>query len=418
MLSSNWKNGLVYPDYGDGERPGRTIANIGSTIAKLFDISFTGLPPLPKGHFRPLLDQGPVERVVLIVIDAMGKNLLTDDPLLNSINKQAVVSETITSVFPSTTVNALSSIWTGHAPAQHGLVGLRLLDRDFNAVNFMINLHPLYLRQRDAMVEAGFEPETFLAVPGIAEQFAAAGIPTVDIKGREIIHSALSRMHGRGVVEKLGIVSFPEMMWQVKNQLETKSGPLFTVAYWPNVDTLSHLHGPHHEAVKLEMLSCLREIKRTVLDGLSKEKRKGTVVLVTADHGQVPLKPSLHQKIHHHPEINDLLLLNAAGGNRVPYWYVKQGLVEETKTKLENEFGHLLKAYTRQEIIDTGWYGPGPHAPKFAERLGDLNMLMADGVLMIDPTDNEVARFLRAGSHGGLTADEMQVPFLGFRLDS
>lgn len=417
-MSADWKKSLVYPDYGEIDRPGSTIANIGATIAKLFDVPFDGLSPLPDSCYHSILDEGPIERVVLIIIDAMGQNLFTKDPWLDDFSQEAHVAETITSVFPSTTVNALSSIWTGHAPSQHGLVGLRLLDRDFNAVNFMINLHPLYVRKRDAMVDAGFDPETYLAVPGIAQQFADAGISTVDIKGREIIHSALSRMHGRGVSEKIGAVSFPEMMWQVKHQLETKSGPLFTVAYWPNVDTLSHLYGPTHEAVKLEMLSCLKEIKQTLLEGVANDKRKGTAVIVTADHGQVTLNPKLHQRIHDYPKINDLLFLNAAGGNRVPYWYAKQGQVDRIKNELELRFGNLLQAYTRQEMIDNGWYGPRPFAPKFTDRLGDLNLLMADGLLMIDPTDIEIVKFLRAGSHGGLTPDEMQVPFLGFRLDS
>ncbi|MEM8859822.1 MAG: alkaline phosphatase family protein, partial [Chloroflexota bacterium] len=380
----NWKSQLVYPEYGVNGQSGRSIGNIGGTIAKLLGIPFQGLPALPETFLQPLLAKGKVDRVVLIIVDAMGQNLFDDHPLLTDLAARAAVTETITSVFPSTTVNALSSIWTGHAPAQHGLVGLRLLDTDFNAVNFMINLHPLYLRKKDAMVDAGFVPENYLAVPGIAQQFAKESVPTVDIKGREIVHSALSRMHGRGVAEKIGIVSFPEMIWQIKNQLETKTGPLVTVAYWPNVDTLSHLHGPHHPAVKAEMLSCLRELKENLLDGTSKEGKENTVVLLTADHGQVELFSKQHQYIDTHPDLNDLLLINAAGGNRVPYWYVKQGKVDQAKQLAHDIFKELALLLTREEILENGWFGPGPYAPKFEERIGDLNVLMADGLLMID----------------------------------
>ena len=414
---SNWKEKLVYPKYGAGESFGTTIANIGPTIARLLDLPFDGLPPLPKECYSPLLDSGPVERVVVILLDAMGQNLIDDHPQIQEMGKRAAVKETITSVFPSTTVNAISSIWTGHAPGQHGLVGLRLLDPDLNAVNMMINLHPLYLRQRDAMLQAGFEPETYLAVPGIAEQFAAAGVPTIDLKGRDIVHSALSRMHGRGVEEKFGIISFPEMIWQIKNQLEQRSGPLVTISYWPHIDMLSHVYGPDHPAVKLEMISCWRELQQTLLDGLSQADRKNTVVLLIADHGQVRLTPDKHIRLSDYPEIHRRLILNGAGGNRIPYWYIQQGEAETVGKLVNEQMGDRVIAMTRQEMMDSGWYGEPPFMDMFSKRLGDLNLLMEDGLLMIDPSNDNIARFLRAGSHGALSADEMLVPFWGFRLD-
>ena len=413
---ANWHDRLVYPNYGAGEAHGSTIANIGHTIAKLIDLPFVGLPPLSGAAIDPLKQAGPVERVVLIILDAMGSNLMDDDPQISGMIDRANVHEQITSVFPSTTVNALSSIWTGHAPGQHGLVGLRLLDPDFNAVNFMINLHPLYLRQRDAMVDAGFVPEDYLHAPGIAEQYAAEGVPTIDVKGRDLVYSALSRMHGRGVAERIGIVSFAESIWQIKNLLETRSGPLVTAAYWPNIDTLSHLHGPHHPAVKLELKSCLREIEMTLLDGLSEQARKNTVVLLAADHGQVPLHQKNHIRLSEYPEISKRLILNGAGGNRVPYWYIQQGEHQAVSALLDSQLGNRVKQLTRQEMLDNGLYGKGPYAEPFARRIGDLNLLMEDGGLMIDPSDPNVDHFLRGGSHGGLTADEMQVPFLGYRL--
>ncbi len=414
---TGWKEKLVYPDYGFGKADGRTIANIGATIAELLDIPFKGLPSLPAAAIEPLKASGDVERVVLIILDAMGQNLIDDHPQILQLGEKAVVKETITSVFPSTTVNALSAIWTGHAPGQHGLVGLRLLDPDFNAVNFMINLHPLYLRQRDAMVDAGFEPEKYLAAPGIAEQFAAAGVPTVDLKGREIVHSALSKMHGRGVQEKIGIISFPEMMWQIKNQLETKSGPLVNVAYWPNIDTLSHLHGPDHPAVKAELLSCLNEIENTLIHGLSPAAREKTVVLLVADHGQVNLDSKKHIRLIDYPEIHKRLILTGAGGNRVPYWYAQHEEHAAVQELIQAQLGDRVVSLTREDMLKNGLYGEAPFMDAFPRRLGDINLLVEDGGLMIDQSDPNVDLFLRAGSHGGLTADEMQVPFWGFRLD-
>ncbi len=84
---------------------------------------------------------------------------------------------------------------------------------------------------------------------------------------------------------------------------------------------------------------------------------------------------------------------------------------------VREQLGDRVLAMTRQEMVDSGWYGEAPFMDMFARRLGDLNLLMEDGLLMVDPSNDNIARFLRAGSHGGLSPDEMQVPFWGFRLD-
>ena len=63
--------GLVAPDY-----TGNTIANLPATIAALFGIRGPGLPPLRKTLWEPLLDGGAVRRVVLILVDGMGQNLM------------------------------------------------------------------------------------------------------------------------------------------------------------------------------------------------------------------------------------------------------------------------------------------------------------------------------------------------------
>ena len=102
---------------------GTTIANIPATIARWFGLAYDGLPPLPNTHSPTAVDKKPPQRIVLLILDALGRNLVDRHPqsfapLLDT----AVVDQTITSVFPSTTVNALSCLWTGAAPATHGLV--------------------------------------------------------------------------------------------------------------------------------------------------------------------------------------------------------------------------------------------------------------------------------------------------------
>jgi predicted AlkP superfamily pyrophosphatase or phosphodiesterase len=69
------------------------------------------------------------DAVVLLVLDGLGWSALQDHaPLMPRL--AGMDGDAITTVAPSTTATALTSIATGLAPAQHGIVGYRMLVGD------------------------------------------------------------------------------------------------------------------------------------------------------------------------------------------------------------------------------------------------------------------------------------------------
>jgi hypothetical protein len=83
---------------------------------------------------------------------------------------------------------------------------------------------------------------------------------------------------------------------------------------------------------------------------------------------------------------------------------------------LQSELKQELVAWEAVEALDSGLLGPPPHSPKALERVGDIIATMQQGYLLL--TSKEMERASRfQGRHGGLTTDEMEVPWLGFRLD-
>ena len=411
------KNEFIFPEYGTENGVGNTIANVPATIAKILDLPFTGLPPLADQLWRPLVANGRPKRIVKIIIDAMGQNLIEKEAkTFARIRREAAVMGEITSVFPSTTVNCLSCFWTGHAPAQHGLISLRLLFPELGTVGQMIHFTPNFYRVPDALVKAGIEPEAFLAVPGMAEQFAAAGVPVYSFKGHDIVNSALSIMHGRGCEKQVGAMSFADMMQQMVNLLEMKAGdPLIASAYWPTIDTLSHFRGPQSASVAAELEALIHQIETHFIDALSPEARKDTVLLLVADHGQIDYGKEDVIKIEDRPVLRDNLLIMGAGEPRMPYLYAKQGKVATVLNYINEELADFGMAVTADEALEQGWLGPLPHAPKTRERLGDIVVLMRPKKLLSAPTDNSSLKNM-VGKHGGLSPDEMRVPFIGIRL--
>src|SRR5688500_6133824 len=86
---------------------GRSIANVPATVAALLGAPFGGLPALEDSLWRPL--SGDVQRVVVLLVDAFGWNLFQqEESRLAGLVQRAAVRGSLTSIFPSTTVAALS----------------------------------------------------------------------------------------------------------------------------------------------------------------------------------------------------------------------------------------------------------------------------------------------------------------------
>lgn len=402
---------FVWPDYTGG-----TIANIPATIAALLGAPFTGLPPLYPSLWQPL--HGRVKRVILLLVDALGWNLFQQElPRLEWLAGRAVVSGKITSVFPSTTVAALSSLWTGVAPAQHGLVGLRLFFPEYAVLGQLIKFTPNFISVPDGLVQAGVDLASFLAAPGFASQLATAGIPTYSLKGQHFLNSALSQMHNRGVVAQYGIVTMADLLVQLRELLEQTAGaPLYANAYWPAIDTLSHVYGPYHPSVAAELHAVLAQLKTELLDRLSRPAREGTALFIVGDHGQILSPPSQNVRLADHPELQQLLLMRPGGEPRAPYLFARQGGKAELLAALNGRLGEALVAFDAADVLAAGLLGPGPHAPETAARLGDIVATMRQGYLLLSLDEVKKVDEM-PGRHGGMTAGEMEVPWLGFYLE-
>ncbi|MGB1253194.1 MAG: alkaline phosphatase family protein [Candidatus Promineifilaceae bacterium] len=400
---------FVLPDYDSG-----TIANIPATAATLLDVPFEGLPPLREELWQPLA--GDVKRVVVFLIDALGWNIIERERDSLAGLAEATVDGKITSVFPSTTTNALSSIWTGTAPGQHGLVNIRILLPELGTIGQMIHMTPAFATLPDSLIDAGLDPVSFLATESVGSKMTKAGVQSFAYKNRNIVGSALSNMHGRSLTDSRGASSVADMMTQVRDQLEeSRDEKLYIHMYWETVDKLSHIYGNEHDVISAETHTLFWQLKHLLIDALSPEAREGTVVLLMADHGQIDVPLSDAILLEEHPELQDMLLMRLAGSGRMPILYAKQGRVQDAIDYINEHFPDKAYALRSEDALELGLYGPPPFAPRTRERLGDFIVLMRGNATWIEPIEMEKAKIV-ISRHSSLMADEMEVPFIGWRL--
>ncbi len=402
---------LTLPCYG------LSVANLPATLAALLGGRLAGAqPPLP-GELWADLAPG-VRRVVWITINAVGwqtfqRLLQQETDLLFARLARAGRLVPITSVLPTATTSALISMWTGYSPAQHGMVGHMMYLREYGLVADMLMLSPAGGRDRDQLVDRGLVLEEFLPVPGMGTALARQGIVTRVLMNRDLVRTGFSRLCLRGVEEVERFVTAIDMCVRLRQVLEANPDErLLLAGYLAEVDVIGHLHGAESDSWRAELRALAWALEREFLQRLSHQERQGTILVLTADHGQL-LAPAISVVLADHPGLAGRLLLPAMGSLRAAYLYACQGQVGQARAYLEQRLAGQFAVVTSEAALRAGLLGPGEPTPETGCRLGDLIVLGRDGYMLDYRRRTHPAR----GMHAGASPQEMLVPLLLARLD-
>jgi predicted AlkP superfamily pyrophosphatase or phosphodiesterase len=398
---------------------GRSIVNVAASILTLFGARIP-TPPLDANILADLADG--VERVVLVVVDALGYQRMLDTLNANPQNgfhallRAGARLVPLTSVFPSTTTAALSALWSGYTPAEHGLLGYQLFLRDYGVRTDMIFFSPVatHALGYEQLLAVGLEPDKFLAVPSLPQTLAQVGVPVYHFIEQPYVESALSRVQIRGAHETCGFITSSDLWVVLRHALEARKyeRALFA-AYWGELDAIAHAYGPSSETLLAELDNLAYSFEREFLQRLSPAARTGTLFLLTADHGQVesPIQRAVH--LRNHPELRERLLMDFTGDARAAYFYCRSGQVDAAREYIEARLADKFFVLDAQVALSAGLFGSGALSPEARHRVGDLIALPRGDWYWWDRTDEPKM----LGRHGGLAAEEMLVPLIAARLD-
>jgi hypothetical protein len=343
------------------------------------------IPALIGGRTAPWMPD-PVagaKSVVLLVLDGLGANEIERrGSVLNELG--AMDGTRITTVAPSTTSTALTSISTGLAPAQHGVLGFRMLV-DGSVLNV--------LRWQ---CDARQPPDPF----DVQRHDAFLGRPVPVVTRLEFRDSGFSRAHLRGS-RFVGWKTVATLVEHCRRLV--LSGERFVYAYYPGVDEVAHAYGLHDGFYARELASADLLIGN-LLDALPPD----AVLLVTADHGQVHLEADSWIDIDElHP-----MLAAQAGDGRFRYLYAHKGMAPDLLAAAHERLDGVAWVLSRRELLDSGWLGSGATGT-VPGRIGDVVLAAREDVAFVDPALPR-ERTLRS-AHGSLTAQEMWVPLRAAR---
>lgn len=359
---------IQYPNYDS------SILNITNSVINHFGVKpyHNTLPELDQ-----YLEQG-FRNVVVMVLDGMGvynmRRALDEGSFFLSHLKAE-----ISSVLPSTTTAATTTLQSGLSPAEHGWLGWSLY---FPEVKDNVNIFPNTNSLGEQAADYNLA-RTFMPYKNVVDLLREQGVDA---------HSVSA--YGTDPVDCV-----EEMMERVQEICE-QEGRSYIYAYWAEPDHTMHATGVDSKET-VDWINSLDEMVESLCMDL-----KDTLLVVTADHGQVNIDSQL---ILEHPGLMETLAHMPSVEPRCAAFAVKEGMEKQFEEEFQKAYGDDFLLFSKKEVLENGLFGPGIPNARFEDFIGNYLAVSVSPKTLFD-TPEKCRMFV--GSHAGMTRDEMTVPLI------
>ena len=391
----------LYDSYGFARIPG--------TLLELFGAP--GADALP-GDVLPDRDGAP-PRVVAVLVDALGwtfvERFAERAPLLGRLREDGVVSK-LTTQFPSTTTAHVTTLHTAQPVGEHGAYEWFVYEPSLDRI-----VCPLMAafagEEPGGLVAAGADLRAvYPQADGLAARLSRLGVTCNSVQPAATIDTPFTRMVCAGATAH-GVES-ARAGAALAASLAQAAAPSLTLLYLDDFDSSGHEVGPDDARTEAVALDLLEALESELVDALA--GTPGALVLVFADHGQVPTDPECCVYVNERcPQLVPLLRAGAdgrplapAGSARDLFLHVREGALDDAIGLLEEVFAGDAWVVPTAELAADGIFGPTVSA-RFRERVGDVAVLPRAGV---EAWWRERGRFKQTlrGHHGGLEPEEAE----------
>lgn len=416
LLSRRLFGEFVAPSYQD-----YCLSSVPSTVLSMLGAR-TGRPTIPSTE----LETGSqAEKLVLFVADGLGYYDVA--PLFGDARFfQAAASEgaivPITSVFPSTTAAALTTLATGLTPQEHCVPEWFVYIKEVDEVIATLPFAPVGERGRDRLV-GRMRPRSLFSAPTINWALRREGVDAVSFVPSGLSRSVYSKLSHAGS-EIVPYITSSDLFASLRRRLEAARRRTFFYVYWEKVDTIGHAYGPGPDESRSEVSLLSHLLKAELVDRLGPRTASETFLMLTADHGQIPVESKSATYLNGMRPVMSALR-RSPSGRRIPPWGSARDVylsVAETKRDsvlryLRRELGRKAMVVRTEDAVSLGIFGMGKPRPRFLERVGDLLVLPRRRNLVWYRYSRR-DRLSLQGHHGGMHPHEMLIPLVLSRLSA
>lgn len=375
-----------------------SLVNVSNRVLKHFGCEVLH-PPYPFENFLPGLFDG-INKIFVFLIDALGYHSLE-----KILAKENILSNTkilkATSVFPTTTTSAISSLLTGSTPIEHGMLGYILYLKEIGGLVNMIELSSPTLGK----IPSSVAPRSILFSETIFEKLSRIGVRSFVLTSKTIRGSGFSNLTHSGASIK-SYQSLGDLIEEFSEILDY-DGNVFAFIYWGLLDSIGHKKGVDSKAFETELYWLLKMCDRDILPIIKND----TLLLIMGDHGQIATPWQNEVWWSWKDPIAKHFLMAPGGEMRMMHIYTKD--VDEVLQYLQSEHKDKATAYTRQEALSLELFGDGEVKAEALDRIGDIVLIAKENYsFYFRLTGREES--LRS-KHGALSLEELLIPIIVFR---
>jgi hypothetical protein len=215
---------------------------------------------------------------------------------------------------------------------------------------------------------------------------------------------------------KVAYSSSSDMVALLKRNLESARRPSFFYVYWSYIDSIEHRYGPATDESELEAAAISFVMQKGLIERLSRAAAKRTLLIVSADHGQVPVNPEKTIYLNRYrgavkglSKLRSGRPIPATGSARDVFLHVQPNEIERVRELLAKRLAGRASVVRVDDAIRHGLFGLNKPSRKFKDRAGSL-LILPRGNRTVWYRDTPGYELDLRGHHGGTSKEEMIVP--------
>lgn len=395
-----------------------TLLNVPSTFLRLL-----GAEPLketlPISYYKNALG---AEKVLFFLLDGFGHNLYQTVALNHFFFKKVAekgLYHPIATVFPSTTATAISTINSGLSPLEHGLPEWFIYFRELDAILESLPFKPIFEKDLDSVKNA--PAEILFDQTTIYEYLAKVGVSSYVVMPEPLDKSFYNIQANRGATV-LSYSAYSNLMVVLKKLLKEKKGKVYIYVYIASIDTAEHVFGPWSNETETEISLLSNLLENEFIKKLDKDISSKIALFISSDHGQVSTNPEKTFYLNTITGFDELLEQSPNGkpifptGNvRDVFLHIKSEKVNKAIILLKSSLPDDTKILKIEDCIKQDFFGNGKKHPEFISRVGNL-LILPGGEDTVWYRYSPTRDYQFLGNHGGLSEDEMLIPFVSVKL--
>ena len=372
----SFTNKLIMPNYNN------SILAIDASISNYYgyDSKYNSFVELDD-----ILSNKDYKHIAIMLLDGMGSYIIKNNLSEDSFIRQNKLCD-YNAVFPPTTACAIPALCSGKEPLITGWVGWSNYFKEINKFVVMFRNQDYFTGEnlninveKDIISYKKFYEDLPTYVFELGPSFTPSNCQT-----------------------------FEEMCQRYVEETK-KHDKSFCYMYWSEPDTSLHINGAYSKEAK----DVMNHMDNT-LAKMSEEISSDTLVIITADHGHIDVKPIYLANFR---DFLSLLERVPSNEGRCAFFKVKRGKKRHFIKLFNTYFGSYFVLLTKKEFIEEGYLGESVKEEnyKVSDFIGDFVAIAKSNYYFnfnINCYNEEQDEMIFKSHHAGITANEMIIPLV------